>query len=175
MNFQRAKWVALTGLVLAALLAAIAVRPGPRLPSGKEGEVVVDFALPVVTAAGLQTQRLDGPQHHRTKPLLLHFWAPSCAPCREELPLWQDLAQHADTFAVLTVAGDEGDDVVAYLKEHHLTLPTLWDENGTAHKALSVWTIPHTFVLSPKGVIVRDLLGMQTRESLQEAITAAAK
>lgn len=175
MDFHRAKWIALAGVVLATLLAAIALRSGPHVASGKEGEVVADFALQRVTAVGLDPHVLDGPQQHRDKPLLLHFWAPSCGPCRDELPVWQDLSQHATDFAILTVAGDESEDVAAYMREHHLTLPTVWDENGTAHRALAVWTIPHTFAISRTGVVVRDRMGAQTRESLEEAVAAASK
>ena len=175
MKWQRAKWVGLTGAVLAALLAAIALRPAAHEASGKEGEIVADFALPRVTAKGLDEGTLDGPLNHRGKPFLLHFWAPSCAPCREELPIWQELAQHGGDFTVLTVAGDESAEVAAYLAEHHLTLPVVWDENGSAHRALNVWGIPHTFAISRAGVVVRDLPGAQTREALQAAAAAAAK
>jgi len=174
-NFARAKWIALTGVVLAALLAAIALRPAAHQTSGKEGEVVADFAIPRLNAAGWDPQSQDGPQLHRNQPLLLHFWAPSCAPCREELPLWQELATHARDYAVLTVAGDEVEDVIAYLAAHHLTLPVVWDAHGKAHKALGVWGIPHTFAISRTGVIVRDLPGAQTRDALQEALSAAKR
>ncbi len=169
----RARWVLATGLVLAALLAAIGLRPSAHQVTGKEGEIVADFALPRITATGVDDETVDGPANHRGKPLLLHFWAPSCGPCREELPLWQEFAQHGAEFTVLTVAGDDSEDVAAYLADHHLTLPVVWDEDGAAHRALNVWGIPHTFAITRAGAIVRDLAGAQTRETLQAALVAA--
>lgn len=175
MNFQRARWVIATGVVLAGLLVAIALRSPAHEFSGQEGEVAADFALPRVTAAGLDETVLDGPHNHRGKPLLLHFWAPSCGPCREELPIWQELAQHGGDFTVLTVAGDESEDVAAYLTAHHLALPVVWDETGAAHRAFNVWGIPHTFAISRTGVIVRDLTGAQTQATLRAAVVSAGK
>ena len=175
LNFHRARWVALIGVVLAALLAALALRPGAHRSSGKELEIVGDFSLPRVTAAGLDPTTLDGPLNHRGKPFLLHFWAPSCAPCRTELPLFAALSQHGAEYTVLTVAGDEAADVSAYLAAQHLALPVAWDEDGSAHRQLNVWGIPHTFAISRTGVIVRDLPGAQTAASLQAALDAARR
>jgi thiol-disulfide isomerase/thioredoxin len=172
-NFQRARWVLLSGAVLAALIAAIALRDGAHLAGGKEGERVGDFTLPRITANGLDRAVLDGPLNHRGKPFLLHFWAPSCAPCRAELPLWQELAQHGAEFTVLTVAVDPAAEVSAYLAEQHFTLPTVWDETGEAQRELNVWGIPRTFAISRTGVIVRDLSGAQTHQTLQAALRAA--
>ena len=158
---------------MAALVAAIALRPYARPRGGREGEVVPDFELQRVTGSALHTMTIDSPLQHRGKVLLLHFWAPSCLPCRAELPIWADLARDGSQFTVLTVAGDEADDVVHYLNANHLALPTVWDESGVAHRALGVWSIPRTFVVSRTGVIVRDLDGPQTREALLEAVRVA--
>lgn len=175
MNFQRARWVIGAGIVLSALLVAIALRPAAHVAGGKEGEIVGDFALPRITAAGLDATVLDGPLNHRGKPFLLHFWAPSCGPCRAELPVWQELARRGAEFTVLTVALDESEDVSDYLAAQHLTLPVVWDKAGEAQQLLHVWGIPRTFAISRAGVIVRDLTGAQTRETLLAALAAAAK
>ncbi len=174
LNFRRARWIAFAGAVLAAWLVSIAIRPTAQQSDGKRGEVVADFALPLLSATGLDPTTLDGPLNHRGKPLLLHFWAPSCAPCRAELPIWRELAQHGTAFTVLTVAGDDSEEVARYLSDHQLLLPVVWDENGTAHRALNVWGIPHTFAISRTGVIVRDLPGAQTRAELAAALEAAS-
>ncbi len=176
MNFQRARWIAATGVVLAALVAALALRSPAHEASGKEGEVVADFELPRITAAGVELATVDGPANHRGKPFLLHYWAPSCGPCRAELPLWQALAtQSGANFTVLTVAGDDAADVTGYLAAQHMTLPVVWDDSGAGHRALNVWGIPHTFAISRAGVIVRDLEGAQSAATLQAALAAASR
>lgn len=161
--------VALLGL----LVAVIVLRPKAREVNGLEGQVVPEFDLQRISAAGLDPKWTDGTLQHRGKAFLLHFWAPSCEPCREELPIWQELAHHGQEFTVLTVAGDESADVAHFLDQHHLTLPTVWDGEGHAHRALKVASIPQTFAISRTGVIVRDLPGAQTRDGLLAAVQAA--
>lgn len=172
MDWRRARVVLGVGLVLGALLVALALRPPPRDPRGLEGQVISDFDLPLVTPAGLTTGR-DGPLMHRGKPFLLHFWAPSCAPCRTELPLWREIAANDRRVTVLTVAGDDVEDIADYLAKNAPTLPTVHDESGNVYRPMQVFELPHTLVISRTGVVVRDLVGAQDAASLESAIQLA--
>ena len=173
MDWRRARYILGIGVVLAALLVAVALRPPPRGPQGLEGQVIPEFALPLITPLGVSTTAQDSPIQHRGKPFLLHFWAPSCPPCRQELPLWVQIAKSDRRVTVLTVASDDEDDIAAYLKAHAPELPAGHGTSSRLYRALGVWGLPHTFAISRTGVVVRDLVGAQTAESLEEAIVAA--
>jgi len=45
-------------------------------------------------------------QDHAGKPLAVHFWALSCAPCLEELPRWAQLARQHPEFRIVLVNTD---------------------------------------------------------------------
>ena len=169
-----ALWTMALAILLAVLAAAIGFRESAHVATGLEGTAGAAFSLPVVTADG-PTGARRGLQDARGKPLLLHFWAPSCKPCRAEAPLWQTLHERSrnEGFAVLTVAGDDVADVQAYLTGQALTFPVVHDPFGTAHRAFRVFGIPHTVVLSAAGTVVRELSGTVDAGLVQEALAAA--
>lgn len=154
---KTAGWILAGGVVLALLFAGLALRQGPALGGGLTGLPAPDFDLPVITAQAEATQERDGPQHHRGKVLLLHFWAPSCQPCVKELPTWQklhDAAKRPDApYAILTVAGDERGDVRRFLQAGAYTLRTVYDPTGLGHRSYRVFGIPHTVVIGADGVV----------------------
>jgi peroxiredoxin len=113
-----------------------------------------------------------GPHDSRGRPLLLHFWAPSCGPCVAELPRWQALADRGRSagFDVLTVSGDDEPDVRAFLAERHLTLPVVLDATGRIHGAYAVAGIPHTVAIDRQGIVTRELSGARPQAQYEDAL-----
>ncbi len=168
---KRAAAVLALGLLAAGLSAAIALRQTPHLHTDLLGRGAPDFALPLLRLDQGPTQARIGPKDLRGKPLLVHFWAPSCKPCAEELPRWQALwaddAARGD-LQVLTVAGDESLEVVEYLKARSYTFPVVHDATGAAHRAWGVDGIPFSAAVAPNGEVVRSVEGPLSEEALRE-------
>ncbi|WP_436525666.1 TlpA family protein disulfide reductase [Actinoplanes sp. HUAS TT8] len=86
-------------------------------------------------------------------PAVINFWASSCGPCREELPVMQKLA---DT-GKLTVLGVDTRDTRAaaasFGSDHGVSMPTLFDPDAKLAAALKVFALPSTVFVDPAGKI----------------------
>jgi peroxiredoxin len=168
---KRAAAVLGLGLLAAGLSAAIALRQTPHVHTDLLGRGAPDFALPLIRTDGGPTQARIGPKDLRGKPLLVHFWAPSCKPCAEELPRWQslwaDTARRGD-LQILTVAGDESLDVIDYLRKHSYTFPVAYDGAGAAHRAWGVDGIPFSAAVAANGEVITSVEGPLSDKGLQD-------
>ena len=138
----------LTALTVFVALVLFAVYVLSRKPK---------FAPPLVFKdhAGIE-KPLSG-ELHQGKPILLHFWATWCAPCREELPALTRAAHEAgDSIIFLPVAVDEGkpEAVDNYLNEQKLSLPTLYDPGAGEAQKIGTQSFPETWLLTPDGKVV---------------------
>lgn len=102
------------------------------------------------------------------KPVILNFWAAWCAPCIEELPLFERL--HRDNPHVMKVITVSADDPVALervLKRGGYTLPCLLDSTGTVSARYKVDSLPRTIVIDSDGVVLSDQAGQLDMTSLK--------
>ncbi|HEY0882282.1 MAG TPA: TlpA disulfide reductase family protein [Archangium sp.] len=92
---------------------------------------------------------------HRGRVVLLDVWATWCEPCRDALPVYQDLSKEyagrgLDVFAV-NVDGD-ANVIAPFLAESNLSLPVLLDpEAAVATATLHVRLMPTTYVIDRAG------------------------
>ena len=98
--------------------------------------VVTPTRLPPITLVDLreQTRSLtDWP--NRT--LLINFWATWCAPCREEMPLLDQLQQSMDpaTLQVIGIALDRPEPVLRFVAETGISYPVLLGEEAANRAA----------------------------------------
>lgn len=149
-----------------------------RCPEGAAGATVSpeaelkDVHLPCLTEGGAgsagepQTslaERLAG------KPAVVNVWAWWCAPCREELPVLQELAeQHPEWNVVgvhLDAKGQAGADMLRDLEVDKL--PSFQDSNHTFDSAANLpKVVPLTVVYNPDGT--RAHLYAQTFRSAED-------
>lgn len=156
-----------------------------RCPEG-EGEVTVnpkaelkDVYLPCLTEGGSDSAGSagDGASESQTslaerlagKPAVVNVWAWWCAPCREELPVLQELAeQHPEWNVVgvhLDAKGQAGADMLRDLEVDKL--PSFQDFNHTFDSAANLpKVVPLTVVYNPDGT--RAHLYAQTFRSSEE-------
>lgn len=89
--------------------------------------------------------------------VLLDVWATWCEPCKDALPLYEDLAKEYGPRGLKVYALNVDEDsraVPAFLKEAKVALPILIDENAqVAEKTLGVKLMPTTFIVDRKGVV----------------------
>ena len=88
-------------------------------------------------------------------PTVLSLWASWCPPCREELPLVQQLADVAgDRVRVLGVASLDGvPQADAFADDAGIHFPSAFDGDGEVMSAIGVNTLPHTLFLAADGSI----------------------
>jgi len=131
-------------------------------------------------AAAFDLKSLDGKplglSSFRGKPLVLNFFASWCDPCRDEMPLINELASKAakDGYSVLGIAVDDTRAAVTeFVREAKLVLPIALDLNSTVKRAYRIFGPPATFFIDGQGVI-RDLaLGPLTAEKAREGLKKA--
>jgi len=85
---------------------------------------------------------------------LLHFWAASCGPCREELP--QFVAFAAEHHMRIVAVSQDRDYASAerFLRERGIALETLLDDHGRFAAAHHVRVIPTTIAYDTNGHVI---------------------
>lgn len=128
-------------------------------------------------ALGFQLQTLEGKsislESYRGKPLVLNFFASWCDPCREEMPLINELAAGADkgNYRVLGIAVEDSRAALdEYRKEAHLMFPMALDLNNTVKRSYRIFGPPATFFIDAQGIVRDIVLGPLTTERAREAL-----
>ncbi|HEU5464115.1 MAG TPA: TlpA disulfide reductase family protein [Candidatus Binatia bacterium] len=157
-----------TGLLTAPLL-------GWAQHAGPAG----DRAAPMVgnPAISFELKTLEGKSvglaAFRGKPLIINFFATWCDPCREEMPLINELAGRSlkDGYSVLGVAVEDTRAAVAeYVREAKLIFPVALDFNSTVKRSYRIFGPPATFFIDHQGTIRDIVLGPMTGERAREAL-----
>ncbi|MEM8861342.1 MAG: redoxin domain-containing protein, partial [Chloroflexota bacterium] len=102
---------------------------------------------------------LDGNTHTleslQGKPVIVNFWATWCAPCRVEMPEFEEaFADYAaDDLIILAVNREETPDVVEefFVNEMGLTFTPLLDNNAQVAERYGVFNMPTTYFVDLDG------------------------
>ncbi len=109
----------------------------------------------------------------RGKVLLVDYWATWCAPCKVEMPGYQDLQnRYGDRLAVIGIAFDSDAATVAdFAKELgvHYTLALNTPELEKAFGG--ILGLPTTFVVDRDRVIRKKIIGFEYKEAFEAALT----
>lgn len=170
---------AIAALVLALVLAAVAVgvRRRAPAPSGLEGQRVQPVSIARLSlhpTADVERVEVGGSRH---KPVLLHFWGPSCAPCVEEAPRIDAVARDAEVqgYEVWTVSAEESTEIRELMLRKGWQFPVLHDIALLVHQQFRVSAIPVSVVLDGDGVVQRHWVGPQAERDVREALALAAR
>lgn len=90
----------------------------------------------------------------RGRAVLLNFWATWCAPCRNEMPTLQQLADLYGPSELAVVAmnfRESASTAQRFVKSTALTLPVVLDAAGANARALGVSVFPTTLLIGADG------------------------
>jgi len=126
--------------------------PLPNLTGDERAGHSLEITLPEYGSGKPYTLSAD-----RGQVVLLDVWATWCEPCRDALPLYQDLQREygAKGLKVETINIDEDpQQIAAFVKETKVSLPILLDPGGNfSQDTLKVTRMPTTFLVDRKGQV----------------------
>lgn len=163
------------GLILLIVVIILGINRR-QLPSVENSKVIglsvgnraPDFQTTTETGDVISLSNLRG------KAVLVNFWATWCAPCRIEMPAFQQLFdQYADKgFVIVAVNNAEAvEDVIHFRNQLDLTFPLAMDRQGVIQDQFGILMYPTTFVLDQDGIIVARYYGTLTHTQIEEVIT----
>jgi cytochrome c biogenesis protein CcmG/thiol:disulfide interchange protein DsbE len=107
------------------------------------------------------------------KPLVMNFFASWCDPCREEMPLINEIAANGSKlgYSVLGVAVEDSRAAVSeYAQQAKLIFPIALDLNNTVKRAYRIYGPPATFFIDSHGIIRDVVLGPITAERARDGL-----
>jgi len=107
--------------------------------------------------AGDSTLFLGGPVG---QPLVLNLWASWCGPCREELPVFEQLSDEAvdQLLVVGLVERDTAASSLAYAAELDLSFPSAIDDTGEFLTEVGLNALPVTYFVRADGTVAHQQL-----------------
>jgi len=163
--------MAMAGLTIAILAALAVVVEQSR--QAAEPDIALEEALATMgvtpgsgETAGFELESLEG----KTRTLsdydgdvvFLNFWATWCAPCVEEMPAMQVLADELEDKGLSVVAVNVREDrvqVVEFVETLNLEYTVLLDKDGQATRDYNVRGYPTTIIIGRDGSLIGTKLG----------------
>jgi len=149
--------------------------------AGDDGSGMMDpgAKLRGKAAPGFTLKDLDGKKvslaDYKGRPVLVNFWATWCAPCKVEMPWFEELRKQyaAQGFEILglTDDADAGKDVIAKVaKKIGVTYPILLTDGKvqTAYGGLDY--LPMSFYVDRNGTIVEVTAGLGSKDDIEANI-----
>lgn len=108
-------------------------------------------------------------------PVIVNLWASWCAPCRTELPAFQDF--HSRVAGAVTVVGVATQErgrqgAESLIEDLGLEFPMLWDPEGALLRGLGRTALPVTLYIAPGGRIAHLYSGAPLDSAGVEALAA---
>lgn len=104
------------------------------------------------------------------EPVLLNVWASWCPPCREEHPVFVDIADQVPIYGINYK--DKRDDALGWLERLGDPYEAVgFDEDGRAGIELGLYGVPETYLLDGEGHIRYKHVGAVTRDVYEETLS----
>lgn len=118
--------------------------------SGMEGQVAPDFVLKSTSGENLRLSE------YRGDVVMINFWATWCGPCRQEMPLLDELYRryHRVGFNLLGVnIDDDTTRALRMVEELDLHFPVVFDTRKAVSRLYNVEAMPATILVDREGNI----------------------
>jgi thiol-disulfide isomerase/thioredoxin len=151
------------GMIGLAALQGLLVLVYLNVEEGRRAPAETGFGyerLPSRPAPELILASLDGRNRRlsdlRGRPILLHFWATWCPPCREELPGLLELGRElsaAGELELLAVSLDTDWTAIRAFFGGVVPAEVVLERSGVSQRSYDLSTLPDTYLLSADGVL----------------------
>lgn len=130
------------------------------------GHPAPNFTLPGTVGQEVSLHDLAG------QPVVLNFWATWCAPCRVEMPAFQQASvQYNGRAAIIGInQGEAAKNVTDFGAEYRITYPLLLDTDQQISRLYEVRGLPTTLFIDANGVVREVVIGAITPAVLQDRI-----
>jgi peroxiredoxin len=135
-----------------ALLALLLLGPVVCVPASLVGQPAPDFALRSWDGANMRLSE------HTGEVVLINFWATWCGPCRQEMPLLDEIygKYRRAGLVLFSVNLDEDRDLDAareMAKTLRVSYPVLFDARKEVSRAYQASIMPLTVLIDREGVV----------------------
>jgi thiol-disulfide isomerase/thioredoxin len=140
-------------LRIAAMLAPLTAALIVALPASGAGPAsgpAPQFTLDSRSGAKISLSQYKG------QVVMLNFWASWCGPCRQEMPLLENIYKKYNKMGFTLIGVNVEPDSKAaegFLKETPVSFPVIYDKDSTVSKAYDVSGMPSTVIIDRKGNI----------------------
>ncbi|MGH1470461.1 MAG: TlpA disulfide reductase family protein [Cellvibrionaceae bacterium] len=107
-----------------------------------------DFTLPSNSGKNVRLSELRG------EVVMINFWASWCGPCRQEMPILEELYQRYSRagFTILGVNVEpDSEDANKILKNVKISFPVLYDKESEVSELYNVEAMPSTVIIDRNG------------------------
>jgi len=166
--------VAVAAIVVATLLLRSYFAAGDSAarggPAGLVGSQARSFVVADTAGRPMSLKSFAG------KTIVLNLWASWCPPCRAEMPDLERLYRAQRARGVVVVGVDQGESAeraASFAASLGITYPILVDDGQSYGDVYAALGLPSTFVIDPRGTIVRGFDGPLTYAQMRDAVAAA--
>lgn len=152
----------------------------PAAGGGSESAAGPELNLRGKAAPGFALTTLDGKKvslaDYKGRPVLVNFWATWCAPCKLEMPWFEQFhAQYAGQgFEILGIDEDDEstakDEIARAAKRLGVTYPILLTDGKVAPKYGGIDYLPMSFYVGRDGVVVEETAGLGSKDEIEANI-----
>ena len=149
---------------------------GPKTSDGAESEQ--PDALKGKTAPAFTLVTLEGKKvslsDYKGRPVLVNFWATWCAPCKLEMPWFEEFRAkyHGQGFEILGIAEDDAgkDEIEKAVKKINVSYPILLTDGKVAPAYGGVDYLPMSFYVDRSGVVEQETAGLASKDEVEANI-----
>ncbi len=150
---------------------------GGQAPDATSTEAAVEplkgkFA-PAFTLVNLEGKKVSLADY-KGRPVIVNFWATWCAPCKLEMPWFEEFRQkyHGQGFEILGIAEDDApkDEIAKTAKKVNVSYPILLTDGKVAPAYGGVDQLPTSFYIDRKGIVEVETIGLASKDEVEANI-----
>ena len=171
---SRRRGVMGAGVVLVGILALVVAFSGGFAGSTGSGDRSARSDWLEIRAPEARFARLDGGEaslaDFRGKVVILNLWGTWCPPCRREIPelveIQGELLERDATVVSIAVDSGAEESIRSFAAEFGIDYPIWLGSTDDAVRHFKAIGFPYTLLIDRAGVVRKQYLGPQTRETL---------
>lgn len=136
------------------------------------GHLAPDFTLQTAVGQTVALSDVINEAGAAGQPVVLNFWASWCAPCRVEMPNFQQASvQFNGRIAFLGInQGEDSQTITDFGNEFGVTYPLLVDQDSRVNRLYAVSGLPTTLFIDHNGVVREVVIGILSEAVLQSRV-----